>query len=248
MRMWFVGRRSCVNSHMRGFISRSLERIKRIASSLRKAPLIAISLLLGVVLYTIFHRTPEEFLVESFPIAAFVTFISYNFFVMRWILFGLPKISVHLFLLPVLYLPVVIVITTLGYYGVWVALRDSYVWIQYQSPPRIFFITLTGILVIVVGYALFLFRLHVRFFFGLGEALIGLLIALRNIPTNADPVMWSSQVFLVILTAGVFLVVRGFDNMHTGFKSESRDSILKTFDESEYGTLAKSLYGKSNEQ
>lgn len=232
---------------MRGFTSRLLERIKRIAHSLRKQPLIAVPLLLGVVLYTILHRTPEEFFAESFPIAAFLAFISYSFFAIRWTLFGLPKISVHLFLLPVLYLPIVIVVTTLIYYGIWVALRDGYVWLQHQSPPRGVFVTLIGILVIVIGFALFLFRLRARFFFGLTEAVTGLVIALQNIPANADPVAWSSEIILLMLTAGVFLVVRGFDNMHTGLKSDSRDSILIAFDESEYGALARSLRGRKKQ-
>lgn len=231
---------------MRSQVTRVVERIRRIAEGLRKNPPIAVPFLLGVVSYAITHRTLEQLLTESFPIAGFLAFISYGFFVMRWSLFGLPRISVHLVLLPILYLPAVIASLTLIYYGLWVALKDGYVWVQHQSPPRGFFVTLIGISVVVVGYALFLFRLRARFFFGMTEAVTGLVIALRNIPSDADPVLWSSEIFLVMLTAGVFLIVRGFDNMHTGLKSEHRDSILKAADESEYGSWAKSLR-KDNE-
>jgi len=232
---------------MRGLVAGVYERIRQRGQALLKKPPIVFSLILGAVLYAIFHRTPQEFLEESFPIAAFLAVISYGFFAMRWFLFGLPKVSIHLFLLPLLYLPILVVLTTVVYYGVWVALRDSYVWVEHQSPPRGVFVTFIGALVVVVGYLLFLFRLHARFFFGLSEAVAGLLVALRNIPENADPILWSSQIFIVMLTAGVFLIVRGFDNMHTGLKSEPRDAILMGLDESEYGAYWRALRGKDNE-
>lgn len=198
-------------------------------------------LVAGAALYGIFHRTTQDFLEGTFPIAAFLATISYGFFVTRWSIFGLPKISVHLFLLPLLYLPIFIAVSTIAYYGIGVALLDSYVWLQRQSPPRAFFVTLVGFLILIIGYTLFLFRLHVRFFFGLTEALVGVLIALHNVPANPDPALWSSDIFIVMLTAGVFLVVRGLDNMHTGLKSEPGDAFLKGVAESEYGDRWRAL-------
>jgi len=221
----------------------SLQRITRMVHRLRRTPPVAAPLVLGAVLYSIFHRTPEEFLAESFPIAAFLIFISYGFFVVRWSLFGRPKFSIHLVLLPILYLPILVGFTTVVYWGVWVALRDNYEWFQHQSPSRSFSLAAIGILTVGLGYGLFIFRLRARFFFGLTEAIAGLFIALRNVPANADPASWSSEIFLVILTAGIFLVVRGFDNMHTGLKSEPSDAVLKSFQESEYGDLWRSLRG-----
>ena len=210
---------------------------------LRKNPPVVVPLILVAVVYAIFHRTPQQFFDESLPIAAFLTFISYGFFISRWSLIGRPKFNVHIPVLLICYLPILIACTTVIYWGNWIALRDSYAWLQHLSPPRGFFVATIAILVIVIGYALFLFRLHARFFFGLTEAITGLVIALRNIPANADPVLWSSEIFLVILTAGLFLVVRGLDNMHTGLRSEPRDAIVKGIDESEYGALLRYLRG-----
>lgn len=225
----------------------TLKRIQQIVQARLRKPPVVFPLVAGAVLYAIFHRTAQEFLDESFPIAAFLAIISYGFFVMRWSIFGLPKVSIHFFLLPVLYLPVVIGVATVVYYGIGVAFRDGYVWLQHQSPPRALYVMLVGILVVVIGYALFLFRLHARFFFGLTEALVGMLIALRNVPANADPVFWSSDIFVVMLTAGVFLIVRGFDNMHTGLKSEPGDAILRAFDASEYGSHFRAKRDGNNE-
>src|SRR5574340_738555 len=135
---------------MRRFIYRVLDRIKRTASRLRRNTPIAVPLILGAVLYAIFHRTPQEFFDESFPIAAFLTFISYSFFVMRWSSFGRPRFNIHLLLLPILYLPILIAVTTVIYWGVWISLRDSYVWLQHLSPPRGFFVAVVGILVVLV--------------------------------------------------------------------------------------------------
>lgn len=232
---------------MRELVHRLFERIRQTVQALLKNPPIVFPLVLGAVLYAIFHRTPQEFFEELFPIFVFILIIFYCFFAMRWFLFGLPKVSVHLFLLPILYLPTIVALSSVVYYGVWVAIRDSYIWIEHLSPPRGVFVVFVGFLVVAVGYTLFLFRLHARFFFGLTEAVTGLLIALRNIPTNADPILWSSQIFIVILTAGVFLIVRGFDNMNTGLKSEPRDSILRAFDESEYGAYWRALNDKDQE-
>lgn len=213
------------------------------AIGLRKNPPVVVPLILMAVLYAIFHRTTQQFFDDSLPIAAFLAFILYGFFISRWSLFGRPKFNSPTLLFLIVYLPILIACTTVIYWGISISLRDSYAWLQHLSPSRSFFVTVIAILVIVIGYALFLFRLHARFFFGLTEAITGLVIALRNIPTNADPVLWSSEIFLVILTAGLFLVVRGFDNMHTGLKSEPRDAILKSIDESEYGALLRALRG-----
>ncbi len=200
-------------------------------------------LVLAAVLYAIDHRTLEDFL-GLFPIVVFLVIASFVLFVGRWLLFGFPKMSIHIFLLPVLYLPVVMVLTTVVYYSIWVVLKDCYVWFQQQSPPRGFFVGLTGILIVAFAYALFLFRLHARFFFGLTEALAGLLIALWKVPVKADPVLWGFDIYVAMLTAGVFLIVRGFDNMHTGLKSEPGDAILKGLENSEYGLYWKSIYKK----
>ncbi|MDO9365228.1 MAG: hypothetical protein Q7T58_02640 [Methylotenera sp.] len=232
---------------MHSLATSARKRIQQIAKSLIKKPPIVAPLILVAVLYTIFHRTPNEFFEESFPIAVFLAIISYGFFSMRWSIFGLPKFNIHLFLLPVLYLPLAIIALTVVYYGIWGALQDGYIWVEHQSPPRGLFVAFIGVVVAGLGYALFLFRLHVRFFFGLTEAVTGLVVALRNIPENADPVLWSSQIFIVILTAGIFLIVRGFDNMCTGLQAETRDSFLKEIDESEYGTYFRALRGKDNE-
>lgn len=197
-------------------------------------------LVLAAVLYTILHRTAEEYFRQSFPIAVFIAIVGYGFFVMRWSIFGLPKVSIHVFLLLVLYLPVVIVLCTVVYYSIWVVLSDSYIWLQHQSPPRELYVKLTGILVLVVASVLFLFRLHARFFFGLTEALIGFLVALWKVPKNADPALWDLNILFVMLTASIFLIVRGLDNMHTGLKSEPGDTILKSIEASEYGSFFKS--------
>ena len=228
---------------MRHFFSGLMERIRRMVTGLRKNPPVVVPLILVAVLYAIFHRTTQQFFDESLPIAAFLTLISYGFFISRWSLLGRPKFNVHIPLLLIFYLPILIACITVIYWGIWIALRDSYAWLQHLSPSRGFFVTTIAILIIVIGYALFLFRLHARFFFGLAEAITGLVIALRNIPANADPALWSSEIFLVILTAGLFLVVRGFDNMRTGLRSEPPDAILEGFDKSEYGALLRSLRG-----
>jgi hypothetical protein len=95
---------------------------------------------------------------------------------------------------------------------------------------------LVGVLLLIVGVSLFFFRLKARFFFGLGEALVGFLIGISKIPESADPITWNLDVVIVMMTASIFLLVRGFDNMHAGLSSNP-DAILKSFYDSEYGRI-----------
>jgi hypothetical protein len=201
-----------------------------------------VPLILMALLYTFSHRTLNEILEQALPMAIFIAITSYGFFIGRWSLFGLPRISIHLFLLPIIYLPLLVILSTIVYFSLWVLVKDGYIWFEQQSPPRGVYVAMTAILVLAVGFALYIFRLFARFFFGLAEALFGLLIALWKVPVNADPLLWSSDVYIAMITASIFLIVRGFDNMHIGLKNG--DAIIKGFMETEYGELYKSLLQK----
>lgn len=198
-------------------------------------------LVVAAILYAIFTRTAQQFVDESLPIAIFIGALPYSYFISRWAIFGPPRGRIQALIGLLVVVPLVVAVLTVFYYGIWVAIRDGYAWLEKQAPPRAFYAVLVELSILGIGYALFLFRLHARFFFGLTEALVGLIIGLHNIPSQANPVLWELNVFAIMLTASVFLLVRGFDNMHTGLKTEHGDVILKAFDESEYGERWRAL-------
>jgi len=76
-----------------------------------------------------------------------------------------------------------------------------------------------GLLTFAFGGALFAVRLYYRFLYGASEIAIGVFVAVYRYysdhiaATNQSSI---SSLTLTILTAGVYLVVRGGDNMHQG--------------------------------
>ena len=144
-------------------------------------------------------------------------------------------------LLP-LYAFVLSAVEAVIFYSAWTVICDGYLWIHGLSPHRYLYIVLVGLLLLIVGVALFLFRREARFFFGLSEALAGFLIGIWKIPESADPITWNVDIVFVMMTASIFLIVRGFDNMEAGL-STNPDGIIKIFNDSEYGQHLKALKG-----
>lgn len=81
---------------------------------------------------------------------------------------------------------------------------------------------------LIAGILLFLFRLYYRSLYGITEVLIGLIVSGNKISENGLNHL-NSNFYLALLTAGVYLVVRGLDNIHIGFTKLPVDPFaLKT--------------------
>ncbi len=116
----------------------------------------------------------------------------------------------------------------IGVYGLAFMAKGHYSWVAQRIPagPLGELVMFTGTL--TLGVLLFGFRLKARFFYGLTEAVVGAMVATTKMPSEGvDLASWHSETYLTILTAGVYLVVRGLDNMHTGLKAESKDILLR---------------------
>jgi hypothetical protein len=78
----------------------------------------------------------------------------------------------------------------------------------------------------LVGCLLFWFRLRLRCLYGLTETIVGLAVAgIRITTVSSVETLRDPNFYLVVLTAGVYLVVRGLDNMHQGLTKEPIDPI-----------------------
>ena len=71
---------------------------------------------------------------------------------------------------------------------------------------------------------LFPFRLRYRCLYGVSEACVGLAVAANHAWPGAGI---GAEFYLTVLTAGVYLVVRGLDNIHQGWKAKS-DPLAET--------------------
>jgi len=88
-------------------------------------------------------------------------------------------------------------------------------------------LVLVGFVALALGTILFYFRLKWRFCYGLTEAVVGVIVASQRFYSDAvlGRETSTAPVLLAILTAGVYLVVRGADNMHQGLVKEPLDPI-----------------------
>ena len=84
-----------------------------------------------------------------------------------------------------------------------------------------------SILTLVSGCLLFFYRHRCRCVYGVAEVMAGLFIAgYKFFETEATKALTDPNFYLVMLTAGVYLVVRGLDNVHQGI---DRDPIAQAF-------------------
>jgi hypothetical protein len=96
-------------------------------------------------------------------------------------------------------------------------------WIA-EAPP-----VLAGGTVLALGLLLFGTRYALRAVYGFVEVVVGVVVgttkltAVYSLPLHAD---WKTfDLALGVLCAGVYLVVRGLDNIHVGFTKDPRDPV-----------------------
>lgn len=200
-----------------------------------RTELLFVVLILHACVYAALNRTLEDFIHYPAILAVITTAGIHYYLVSFWISTGARvKLERSLLWGWFVYIPIIAVACGIAYYSAWVVIKDAYLWLQAFVPSRPFAYAITIPVVLLIGYALFQFRLRCRFFYGLGEATVGVLVAVMRVPVSGgDPFDWESAVYIAMLTAGVFLVVRGFDNMHTGLRPDSYDAFLKAINENE---------------
>jgi len=112
-------------------------------------------------------------------------------------------------------------------YALGASIKDAYVWLQ-SSPgltrTQAVAVGVAGTL--VLGSILFYFRLRLRATYGLTEAMVGLTVAGYRVHTDlGTPNLDHNSFYLTMLTAGVYLVVRGFDNIDQGLHKDPKDPV-----------------------
>jgi hypothetical protein len=87
-------------------------------------------------------------------------------------------------------------------------------------------IPVAALSVILVGVLLFYFRFIFRSVYGLSEVLVGVVVAVSRVSAlRDDGTTLRADFLLALLTAGVYLVVRGCDSVYQGVTKEPFDPI-----------------------
>lgn len=102
--------------------------------------------------------------------------------------------------------------------GMFVGIRDLFVLII-QIPATKSSNTASLFLVLILGWILFKVRQHLKYFYGLGEVMMGLTMAYFKFPFEL-----SLDYSLALMAGSVYLIVRGLDNMEQG---KSVDKLLQ---------------------
>jgi hypothetical protein len=116
------------------------------------------------------------------------------------------------------------------FYSVGIGFYSAYKFAISSDLSRPTSLTLVALVTFIVGITLFVLRLRWRCLYGISEALVGIVVASQRYYTDALLAATPTpSVALAILTAGVYLVVRGADNIHQGLTKPPFDPIGQRF-------------------
>jgi flagellar biosynthesis GTPase FlhF len=104
-------------------------------------------------------------------------------------------------------------------FGLFTTVRDG---IYYLT--KLDSVYLVAISALMVGIGLFFIRLHVRFWYGAVEVAVGVIVAISVYQSNAGKP--ATSLLLGVLTAGVYLIVRGLDNVHQGWATDKLNKLI----------------------
>lgn len=112
------------------------------------------------------------------------------------------------------------------FFTVETSLRDFFLWAQ-NPRTNPWLGVASSLAILMLGAALFYFRLHWRSCYGVAEASAGVVLALQKVFSFQDLNASADLGFLAwLLTASIFLVVRGFVNVHEGLGPPAKDKAI----------------------
>jgi hypothetical protein len=184
------------------------------------APLVIVVLFYWALAHAIITYSKADFtrysLYTAFPIAV-IAVVGLAF---EWKAQGFKQPSLgHIFLL--FQIAFAVLVMGVGYFSIGVALKDIFFWLRSILPIGQF----TALLTLPAGLILFFFRLKFRAVYGLTETLVGMVIAAQRASDVGVIALDNRNFYLAVLTAGVYLVVRGLDNIHQGLTKPPIDPL-----------------------
>lgn len=125
-------------------------------------------------------------------------------------------------------LPVISAALGATYYLLFAAVWDLLKWLINLWSSTVGGFIAVAACTLLIGTGLFLFRLKYRFLYGMSEAAVGVIVAsYRFSPTDPLRTLTDPNFYFAFLVSGVYLVVRGLDNMHQGTMKEPIDPVAE---------------------
>jgi len=113
------------------------------------------------------------------------------------------------------------------YYSLFALLRDVALF-AFNLSSIYESVVLTAIFTTASGIILYVFRQRQRVLYGLSEALVGVMAAVSHVTSGAPhDQIGNLGLYLGVLTAGIYLVVRGLDNVDQGLRSLEGNNFVK---------------------
>lgn len=188
------------------------------------------------ICYAIYSRTLEDFVLYAGGISVVLSLVAhawlpsahFRYAIEHDIPFRIPpfkKLAIFSAFISVFSIPLGVL-----YYSLAVVLVDAWMNIrnwQILLADRPVALAIGTIAVITAGMFFFWFRLRTRFIYGVSETLAGIAFAVHRLALEPDISRPSDEGFyFAVLTAGVYLIVRGLDNMHQAWKDQN-DPLAK---------------------
>lgn len=196
----------------------------RIHKTLSVWHFLILSPFLIAIIYSTFNRTLDDYVSNSILIVVIIESAVLLNIAYGWITLGQLKPPVSIGAVVASFMAAVIIAPI--YYSAAVAVRDLYIFLLSPESGRTPTVFITVIMTLGLGIGLFIFRLKARAYYGLTEIMVGVTVAVYRVTTTpGSNLISSTDLYLAVLTAGIYLVVRGLDNVHQGLDKEP-DSFL----------------------
>lgn len=179
-------------------------------------------LLIVSVIHAVQTRTLDDFVRYALYIATPIAVAALCVGMWEWRKAGYPALGVvEVALVP--FGAIVLLLVGASYYAIAASLRDLYVWLQSPSLTRTGAVAVAIGATLCLGAILFYFRLKLRSIYGVTEATVGLAVSAHRVSIESSTAAQDPAFYLALLTAGVYLVVRGLDNVHQGLTKDPKD-------------------------
>lgn len=186
--------------------------------------LIFVFLILSPIGYAAKHRTREDFLLYGSLAGAFFL-VAYTVMLAS----DLERPLLRHWRKCIYVLPITLpaVLTGVLFYSLSVVIKDAALYVVDAASTRNGSIVLATGLVVTIAAVLFYVRLRYRVLYGLSEVAAGITVAVSRLATQEGQVPRDADFYLAMLTAGVYLIIRGMDNVNTGW-TQIREVRTKT--------------------
>jgi hypothetical protein len=180
------------------------------------------------ILYAVWHRTFSEFIVGVSVPAIVLTMGWVGSALAAWRRWTDWKEIAGYIILVLIIVPII----SIFYYSVGVFLKDLWLWTRTlpsdTTAKLIGSRALVGVGTLGFGAALFWFRLRMRAIYGTTEVVVAIVIALAQTRQHTlSSLATNPQLALALLTASLYLVVRGLDNIHHGIYKDPPDQFAR---------------------